>query len=69
METITLDTPTAHCGSCRAHIQEVMGDVTGVASADLDIPNRRTTVAFDPGVIDRSRIIDLITEAGYPVEA
>lgn len=68
METIILNTPSAHCGSCRAHIQEVFEDETGVARADLDIPSHQTTVSFDPAVIDRSRIIEVITEAGYPVE-
>lgn len=68
METTTLNTPTATCGSCRAHIQEVMDDVAGVSSAQLDLRNRQTTVTFDPAVIDQARIINIITDAGYPVD-
>lgn len=68
METITLNTPTATCGSCRAHIQEVMEEVAGVNEADLDVGTRQTRVVYDPAVIDQDTIAQLITEAGYPVE-
>lgn len=68
MESVTLGTPTATCGSCRAHIAEVMEDVEGVSQADLDLGSRRTTVVYDPAVIDRSRIEELIGEAGYRVQ-
>jgi copper chaperone CopZ len=68
METITLNTPTATCGSCRARIREVMEEVTGVTDADLDVRTRQTTVVYDPAVIDQDRIAKLITEAGYPVQ-
>lgn len=68
MQTVTLNTPTANCGSCRAHIQEIMEDVKGVTQAELDVRSRQTTVEFDPDVIDHGRISQLITEAGYPVE-
>ena len=69
MQTVTLNTPTATCGSCQAHIAEVMGDVPGVARAELDLATRRTTVEFDEQFVDVSRVVQLITEAGYPVEA
>lgn len=69
MDTTTLNTPSATCGSCREHIREVMEDVTGVADADLDIRTRRTTVTYDPSIIDQGRIEELIVEAGYPVES
>lgn len=68
METITLNTPSANCGSCRAHIREVMEDVAGVAEAELDVRTRETRVSYDPAVIDQGRITELITEAGYPVQ-
>lgn len=68
METVTLSTPTATCGSCKAHIQEVMDEVDGVSQADLDLRSRSTTVVFDPAVINQSTIEQLIGEAGYPVQ-
>lgn len=68
MQTVTLNTPTAHCGSCRAHIQEAMEDVVGVVRAGLDVRTRQTTVEFDPALIDQEKVAALITEAGYPIE-
>lgn len=68
MQTVTLNTPTANCGSCRAHIQEVMEEVNGVSEAELDVRSRQTTVKFDPEVIDYEGISALMAEAGYPVE-
>lgn len=67
-ETITLNTPDATCGSCQAHIKEVMDEVDGVSAADLDIRTRRTTVVYDPAVVDQKTIEQLIGEAGYPVQ-
>ncbi|CAN5878657.1 hypothetical protein BH23ACT2_BH23ACT2_29220 [soil metagenome] len=68
MSTITLNTPTATCGSCRAHITEVMDDVDGVETAELDLRTGRTTVECAPAVIDEAEITRLVVEAGYPVE-
>jgi copper chaperone CopZ len=68
METIRLNTPTATCGSCRAHIREVMEEVSGVTEADLDVRTRQTTVVYDPALIDQDKIAQLITEAGYPIQ-
>ena len=68
MATVSLYTPTAHCGSCAAHIAEVMEDVIGVANAQLDLDTRVTTVDYDPGVVDADHIAQTVTKAGYPVE-
>jgi Cu+-exporting ATPase len=68
VETLVLDTPTATCGSCKAHIQEEMDDVAGVESADLDIRTRRTTVVFDPTQLDEAAVRAAISDAGYPPE-
>ncbi len=68
METVTLSTPSAHCGSCRANIKESMEEVAGVRSADLDLETRETTVIFDPEVLDERAVRSAISEAGYPPE-
>lgn len=70
MKTVEYATPTASCGSCRASIAEAFEDVTGVESAVLDLRTKRTTVAYDPAVIDENAIIETLTTAGYaPVSA
>lgn len=68
METTTFDTPTATCGSCRATIKETLGGLTGISKADLDLRTRKTTVVFDPAVINRSSVSAALADAGYPPE-
>lgn len=66
MQNVAFETPTATCGSCRATIAEAFDDVAGVESAVLDVRTRRTTVDYDPAVIDESTIAATLVEAGYP---
>lgn len=68
METATFDTPTATCGSCRAHIQEHFDDIDGVTEADLDLRSRRTTVVYDPAVLQRTEVASELVKAGYPID-
>lgn len=66
MQDVEFETPTASCGSCRANIAEAFEDVEGVTSAVLDLQTKRTTVAYDPTVIDEPAIAATLVEAGYP---
>lgn len=65
MATLELHTPTAHCGSCKANIAETFEEVAGVESAVLDLDTKRTTISYDPQVIDQDEIVRTITDAGY----
>lgn len=65
MQTLDLHTPTATCGSCRANIAEAFEDVAGVESAVLDLGTKRTTVTYDPAVVDEGAIVATLTQAGY----
>ena len=65
MATLEVHTPTAHCGSCQANIAETFEEVTGVESAVLDLDTKRTTVTYDPAVVDEDQIVRTITDAGY----
>jgi copper chaperone CopZ len=65
MTTIELHTPTASCGSCRATIAEAFESVDGVASALLDLTSKRTTVTYDPAIVDEAVIVTTLTQAGY----
>lgn len=69
METIALHTPSASCGGCQANIAEAFEHVDGVESAVLDLDTKRTTVTYDPDVIDVDTINETLTEAGYAPSA
>lgn len=70
MKTVEFETPTASCGSCRDNIAEAFEGVAGVESAVLDLRSKRTSVVYDPAVVDQAAIVATLSDAGYaPAEA
>lgn len=69
MTTIELSTPTASCGSCQARVAAAFEPVAGVESATLDLGTKRTTIVYDPVMVDRATIVETLVDAGYPPEA
>lgn len=69
METLTLNTPSASCGGCKANIAEAFENIEGVESAVLDLDTKHTTVTYNPAVIDADAISEKLTEAGYAPSA
>lgn len=65
--TATFSTPTVHCGSCLANITDALEPVDGIVSTQTDLDSKAVKVAFDPHLIDTTRIAALIGDAGYDV--
>ncbi|MDQ2941928.1 MAG: heavy-metal-associated domain-containing protein, partial [Chloroflexota bacterium] len=55
------------CASCVNRIERYLNRADGVRSASVNLATERATVAYDPGLIDRSGIVGAIEAAGYEV--
>lgn len=54
-----------HCASCVWLVERVPLAVPGVARAELDVPRRRVTIAWDPRALPLSRIAAFLDQLGY----
>jgi copper ion binding protein len=67
MSTATFSTPSVHCGSCMATIEEAVGALDGVEATETDLAALQVRVTFDDGRIDPGAIAAAITDTGYEV--
>ena len=66
--TTTVTAPDITCGGCANAIKNAFGRVEGVGEVDVDIATKQVTIRHEPS-IDRDRIVDVLDQAGFPVEA
>jgi copper chaperone len=66
MTETTLSVPEIHCGHCKMSIEEAVGALDGVASAEVSVEQKTVSVAFDaPASIES--IVGAIEDQGYDV--
>ena len=66
--TTTVTAPDITCGGCANAIKNAFDRIEGVGEVDVDVASKRVTVRHEPS-IDRDRIVDVLDQAGFPVEA
>ncbi|MFZ5484338.1 MAG: heavy-metal-associated domain-containing protein [Pseudomonadota bacterium] len=66
MTEITLKVGGMSCQGCVASVKKLLGAETGVAHAEVDLGQGEARVRFDPAVTDASRLVAILTDAGYP---
>ncbi len=54
-----------HCGSCVALVEESLVELSGVASATVDLESARAVVEYDPSRVDPEQLRAAIVEVGY----
>lgn len=69
MAQATFTTPTVHCMSCMATIEDAVTAVDGVRETEGDLDALKVRVAFDAGRVDAAHIAEVIAGAGYDVTA
>ena len=68
MEAVTYIAPDISCEHCQHAIEGALGDMSGVQSVTVEIPNKTVNVSFDPGQVTRQQIEATLEEEGYPVQ-
>jgi len=65
----TLSIPGIHCEHCQSSIEGALGELEGVRSARVSVPERTVDVDYDESVVDIDAIKDTILEQGYDLPA
>ena len=53
------------CAACSARVEKVVGQLTGVQSASVNLLGNSMVVEYDPESVNVQQIIDAVTQAGY----
>ncbi len=67
MSEATLNIPGIHGEHCQSSVEGSLGEMEGVRSAQVSVPERRVDVDYDESVVDA--IKDAILEQGYDLPA
>lgn len=63
----TLQVPEVHCDHCKTTLEGAVGELGGVSSVDVDVPNATVDVSYDEASVDLDQIKQTIEEQGYVV--
>ena len=67
--TTTLSVPGIHCDHCKNSIEGALGGLDGVSSAEVSVPERTVTVAFDEEAVEVGASRDAIEGQGFDVQS
>lgn len=65
--TTTISVPSIHCGNCKSSIEGALNGLDGVSTAEVSVPDKTVTVAFDEATVDLESIREAIEEQGFDV--
>ena len=57
------------CDHCKAAIEGALRPIDGIRSVQVVVEDKTAIVDFDQEVIERSAVVAVIEEEGYPVSA
>ena len=63
----TLPVPDVSCDHCKMSIEGALKDVTGLASAQVDIVAKTVSLSYDETQVSLDEIIETIAGVGYEV--
>ncbi|MBP3221089.1 MAG: heavy-metal-associated domain-containing protein [Neisseriaceae bacterium] len=65
METVTISVGGMTCGGCAAGVKKALEQVSGVASADVNLAENCATVSFDQQQTNVAALREAIENAGF----
>ncbi|WP_308567272.1 heavy-metal-associated domain-containing protein [uncultured Haemophilus sp.] len=66
MKTITLNIEGMHCGGCVKSVTQVLTELDGVQSADVQLEGK-ANITFDENRANVAQLIEVIEDAGFDV--
>ena len=67
MSETTLHAPDIECEGCANSIKRALGRLNGVELVDVDINAKDVKVQFNAGLVDQTKIVLVLDQAGFPV--
>ncbi|MDQ4059239.1 MAG: cation transporter [Actinomycetota bacterium] len=65
----TFKVPDVSCDHCKTTIESALRPIDGIRSVQVVVEDKTATVDFDQEVIERSAVVAVIEEQGYPISA
>lgn len=65
--TTTLSVPAIHCDNCKNSIEGALNGLAGVDRAEVSVPEKTVTVAYDDGNVGLDEIRTAIEDQGFDV--
>lgn len=69
LQEATLLVSGMDCAGCVAHVEQALGAVPGVRACGVNLARGSARVEFDPQQTTLSRIVQAVSDAGYPAKA
>lgn len=66
MKTITLNIEGMHCGGCVKSVTQVLTELDGVQSANVQLEGK-ANITFDENRVNVAQLIEVIEDAGFDV--
>ena len=64
MKTIILNIEGMHCGGCVKSVTQVLTELDGVQSADVQLEGK-ANITFDENRVNVAQLIEVIEDAGF----
>ncbi|WP_114891558.1 heavy-metal-associated domain-containing protein [Haemophilus haemolyticus] len=64
MKTITLNIEGMHCGGCVKSVTQVLTELDGVQSANVQLEGK-ANITFDENRVNVAQLIEVIEDAGF----
>jgi copper chaperone CopZ len=65
LSSITLPVWGMDCAICAVPIKGRLHELAGVGKVDVDVPNGRVSVNYDPGKVKPEQLVTAISSTGY----
>jgi copper ion binding protein len=67
MESTTLVAPDISCEHCQHAIERGVGKLEGASQVKVEIPTKTVHIDYDPAIVTRAKIEEVLDETGYTV--
>ncbi len=64
---ITLEIEGMHCAACSSRVEKALNNSKGVKEVNVNLSTEKAYITFEPEIIDKSSLIDVVKESGYDV--
>lgn len=65
--TTTISVPAIHCDNCKNSIEGALNGLDGVSTAEVSVPDKTVTVAYDEATVELSDLKVAIEDQGFDV--
>jgi copper chaperone len=62
-----LSVPDVSCDHCKMTIEQALNQMSGVGTANVDIPAKTVALSFDESAVSLDEIVDTLAGVGYEV--